>query len=85
MTEPTAEQVDEMRDLVATTHRWIDSMVVAGIPENAAVSPILIALVERHLRASGSVLATAAWLEGQARLLRAVGPELLRDIRSKGN
>ena len=49
MTGPTASQHQEMRELLAKSHDWIDTMKIAGCVRTSIVSAVHQALVERLL------------------------------------
>jgi hypothetical protein len=57
--------LDETRELHAKAHAWIDSLLVAGVGENAAVTALLVAATDRVLLAAGPT-AAADWLRGHA-------------------
>ena len=84
MSNPTTAQHHEMLDILKRTHAWIDDLMISGVAEKVIVPAILSALAERHLRASGDVIVTVEWLQRNADLLLAVGPEMLREIRASG-
>jgi hypothetical protein len=84
MTSPTIEDCREMLGVLKNAHAWIDTMQVAGVPENVIVSAIHTALIERALRAGG-VTATAEWLQGQADMVAALGHELLTELQRQGH
>jgi hypothetical protein len=83
MSDPTAAQHSEMLDLMKQTHGWIDSLMVAGIPEKVIVPAMFTALCERHLRASGDVTVTVEWLQRHADMMLAMGPAMLAAIREQ--
>lgn len=74
----------EMLEVRAKAQSWIDSMIVAGVSENASVSAIHLALVERLL-ASGGVEGAIHWLRGQIDLVEKHGPTLLVELRKRGH
>lgn len=84
MIEQTPEQQAEMLDLLRRTHEWIDGMQAAGLAENAIVTAMQAALVERLLRAGG-VAKAAEWLQGQADMVHKIGPMMLAEIRAQGH
>ena len=57
--------LDEARELHAKAHAWIDSLLVAGVTENAVVTALLVAATDRVLMAGGPAKA-ADWLRGHA-------------------
>lgn len=84
MTDPNMEEKREMLDLRAKTQAWIDSLIVSGMAENAAVSAMHMSLIERAL-VRGGVDETARWLRGMAAMVEANGGELLTELRRQGH
>ena len=82
--EPNSEQLKEMLGVLAQAHAWIDTLVIAGVSENAALAALHQAIVERHLTVLG-VLATAEWLQARADMVAGLGHELLTELRAQGN
>jgi hypothetical protein len=83
MTNRTPDQ-QEMLDLRGKAQAWIDDLLIAGMAENAAVTAIHMALIERAL-VSGGVPATASWLRGMAKHVEVQGPALLKELRAQGH
>lgn len=79
----TPEQQD-MLDLRQQTQAWIDSLLVAGMAENAVVTAIHLSLIERAL-ARGGVEQTVDWLQGMAAMVENKGPALLAELRKQGH
>ncbi len=84
MSDPTAEQRNEMLELMKQAHAWIDTMQIAGIEENLIVTAVHTVLVERALRAGG-VTKTVEWLQSQADITHSMGPLLLAEIEKQGH
>jgi hypothetical protein len=82
MTNLTPEAQD-MLDVRTKTQAWIDSILVAGMAEDAAVSAIHMSLIERAL-VRGGVQQTAGWLRGMARMVEQQGPALLTVLKAQG-
>lgn len=83
-TEPTAAELQDMFQLRAKAQAWIDSLVIAGIPENACVSAIHLALIERALVAGG-VDQTVTWLRSMSAMIEGSGAALLVELRRQGH
>lgn len=73
MDKPSNEEHREMLDLLQRAHSWIDSLQVSGVSENVAVSAVMMALVERAVRAGG-VIGASHWLKGHVALVEKLGP-----------
>lgn len=71
------EELRETAELLLKAHGWIDSLIVAGVTERAAVTALMVAATERSLKAGGTD-ATAHWLEAQAAQVRQSGEEWLK-------
>jgi hypothetical protein len=84
MTAPTPGEQQDMLDLRTKAQAWIDSLLVAGMSEAAAVAAIHLSLVERAL-VSGGVAKTATWLRAQAKQVEVNGPALLKELKAQGH
>lgn len=74
------EKINDARDVREKAHLWVNTMITAGITEQAAVVGAMQALVERALLQGGSEK-TAGWLRDQATQIETYGDELLRLLR----
>lgn len=74
------DDLNDAAEIRGKTHDWINTLLVSGVSETAAVTGAMMALSERALVTSGAE-AAAAWLEGQARLIRDQGPALLKALK----
>ncbi|WP_230280717.1 hypothetical protein [Croceicoccus sp. Ery15] len=75
------EKLQDAHEVREKAHNWVNTMVAAGISEQAAVIGAMQALVERALLQGGSKK-TANWLRNQAMQIDVHGDELLRMFKN---
>ena len=75
------DKLQDARDVRDQAHQWVNTMLAAGIAEQAAVVGAMQALIERALISGGSEK-TANWLRGQAAQIEMHGDDLLRMLRN---
>ena len=72
--------LNDARDAHTKTHEWINSLIVAGVSEQAAVTGALQALIERVLLSSDAPK-TARFLRHHARQIEKGGDELIKALK----
>jgi hypothetical protein len=82
--EATSSDKADMLQLRAQAQRWIDSLQISGMNEDAIVSAIHLSLVERVL-VRGGVVQTAKWLRSMASMVETQGSQLLAELRRQGH
>lgn len=75
------DKLQDARDVRDQAHHWVNTMLAAGIAEQAAVVGAMQALIERALISGGSDK-TANWLRSQATQIELHGDELVRMLQN---